>query len=625
VGLATGITAPADDALIRPWGQLTVYAVEGGARFVISSQAELDALPYASHAVLEIPGSGLVWIGTIPRDGTLVRERDQPAVWWINGGQRHIVPDPATLSARFPGQTVRIIPAGTVGQIPIGAPVPPIQCTVTVVSSPSFTPTASTEADDRLVVQNAGSFATNPGCTLGAPTYQWSYEDGTVVQQGGFTYDTGDDDVGHDITFTASVTSTAPGSNTGSGSASTQPKTVFFNAGFVVNQMGAKAGSIQALDADPIVANLLFGVERVDGGVHHPVLRFDLWYYDPAKVGAGKADAAQMNDDVAKIAQIRATVNAHPSTRVLVTFRESALLDRPDPTTLGNSFRAFVADLFLHHALATSGATAFEVWNEPNYGGPKSQGAGVLSADWYAAVLKAVVPYLHSLVDANGKPVDKGGPPVPGGPWFTVAGSLQGYAATTSPNYPSTYLRAVLKAAPANARPNAISLHPYEPAGSLCAAPGSNDGSDTGTASMDRLKAVVADLYKVTDASSNTFPFIRNIWITEFAYAGWTPPQNGMCSEAQQKTRVTQMFSELALKVGKDHPIKRLYWFEVEDEGDDPTDPNEYHKTGLLYTDSEAPGQTAPPHLKLCEKAAAAAWRARFGIPDPPAGVCPRP
>jgi hypothetical protein len=96
-----------------------LYIIWGGAKFPISSSAELAALGVQAADVVQVNDTFLAKTGTVPAPQMLIRERSQAAVYWMTpqGAGVHIPNPTAMNSLSLPWDQVRTIPLGTINQI----------------------------------------------------------------------------------------------------------------------------------------------------------------------------------------------------------------------------------------------------------------------------------------------------------------------------------------------------------------------------------------------------------------------------------------------------------------------------------------------------------------------------
>jgi hypothetical protein len=112
-----------DGMIIRELSAAPVYAIVGGAKLGIRTPAELLSFFGGWGAVNLVADGVAASIGDVPRDGTVVRETDQPEVKVLDGGRDRWITSPSVL-ARFGGWgVVRLVPSQSLAAIPDGPPV----------------------------------------------------------------------------------------------------------------------------------------------------------------------------------------------------------------------------------------------------------------------------------------------------------------------------------------------------------------------------------------------------------------------------------------------------------------------------------------------------------------------
>jgi hypothetical protein len=113
--------APGDGTLLSERGGTTSYVAYGGAKFLIPDQATFDALGFLPGSVKTVPAGSLASMTDLPRDGTLLREKSQGAIYLVKGGQRRQLPGPQVLSQMgLVWNNVRVVPDGGLASLPDG-------------------------------------------------------------------------------------------------------------------------------------------------------------------------------------------------------------------------------------------------------------------------------------------------------------------------------------------------------------------------------------------------------------------------------------------------------------------------------------------------------------------------
>jgi hypothetical protein len=120
---ATTATAAAfpDGTVVREENSFAIFQIVGGAAVWIPNAAEFYALGYTLDRVVVVPVGGLTGMTSIPRDGTLLRERSSFAVFIMDGGKaRWIVDRDVFDGAGFTLQQVQVAANGSLGYVPRG-------------------------------------------------------------------------------------------------------------------------------------------------------------------------------------------------------------------------------------------------------------------------------------------------------------------------------------------------------------------------------------------------------------------------------------------------------------------------------------------------------------------------
>jgi hypothetical protein len=109
-----------DGSLVKESGP-AVYILYGGAKFWIPNPQVFHDLGFDWANVLTLPAGGLAAIPNIPRDGTLLKQMSDPAVYVIRGGSRYHISSPQRFhDLCFYWENLRIVPNGALNIIPAG-------------------------------------------------------------------------------------------------------------------------------------------------------------------------------------------------------------------------------------------------------------------------------------------------------------------------------------------------------------------------------------------------------------------------------------------------------------------------------------------------------------------------
>ena len=90
-------TLPVDFTLVREWNSPKAYVVFGGAKFEIPDDQTLYTLGFTSDMVRVIPAGGTAKLRTVPIDGTLIKEQNDPSIYLVENDELRRVKDPAVI------------------------------------------------------------------------------------------------------------------------------------------------------------------------------------------------------------------------------------------------------------------------------------------------------------------------------------------------------------------------------------------------------------------------------------------------------------------------------------------------------------------------------------------------
>ena len=90
-------TLPVDFTLVREWNSSKTYVVFGGAKFEIPDDQTLYTLGFTSDMVRVIPAGGTAKLRTVPIDGTLIKEQNDPSIYLVENEELRRVEDPAVI------------------------------------------------------------------------------------------------------------------------------------------------------------------------------------------------------------------------------------------------------------------------------------------------------------------------------------------------------------------------------------------------------------------------------------------------------------------------------------------------------------------------------------------------
>lgn len=108
----------ADNCVVRETSSSSVYLLEAGAKFLVPDVATLSSIGI-SDDVKVVPDGFLSLFPNVPRDGTLLAADDWPNVYLVSSGARFQISSPADLSAMgLDPAAIHKIPAAALGQVP---------------------------------------------------------------------------------------------------------------------------------------------------------------------------------------------------------------------------------------------------------------------------------------------------------------------------------------------------------------------------------------------------------------------------------------------------------------------------------------------------------------------------
>jgi hypothetical protein len=109
-----------DRSLLKEPSSPDVYVIYGGAKFYIPSQEEFSALGFSWSDIRTVPNGFLANVSNVPRQGTVLRERSDSAVYTMSGPNRFLIPTPYSFEAMrydLPG-VLGIVPNGGLASFP---------------------------------------------------------------------------------------------------------------------------------------------------------------------------------------------------------------------------------------------------------------------------------------------------------------------------------------------------------------------------------------------------------------------------------------------------------------------------------------------------------------------------
>jgi hypothetical protein len=116
--------ASKDGYVFRVAGENAVYLVKNGTKFHIKSQEDLYALGYSWDRVEVVPPGSLSFLRDKPPEKTLMRERNDLAVYYYENGQKRWVTSYEMLKKMgHDWNDVKVVPSGALGSEATGSPI----------------------------------------------------------------------------------------------------------------------------------------------------------------------------------------------------------------------------------------------------------------------------------------------------------------------------------------------------------------------------------------------------------------------------------------------------------------------------------------------------------------------
>jgi hypothetical protein len=113
-----------DGFLYREKGSWAIHVVQAGARFLVPSPQEFNALGYRWDAVEVVPPGAVAHLRPQPADGALLQERGSSTMYWFDAGRKRAIESKDQLAGLgFQAKDVKIVPAGSLAPLPAGPPV----------------------------------------------------------------------------------------------------------------------------------------------------------------------------------------------------------------------------------------------------------------------------------------------------------------------------------------------------------------------------------------------------------------------------------------------------------------------------------------------------------------------
>jgi hypothetical protein len=116
--------ASKDGFLFREAGSQQIYLVQKGTKFLIHDETELRSMGYTADHVETVPPGSLNFLLDRPPEKTLFRERDSPAVYYYENGQKRVIANEKVFEGLgHKWSDVKVVPKGALQNESNGAPI----------------------------------------------------------------------------------------------------------------------------------------------------------------------------------------------------------------------------------------------------------------------------------------------------------------------------------------------------------------------------------------------------------------------------------------------------------------------------------------------------------------------
>jgi hypothetical protein len=113
-----------DGFLFREAGSDKVFVVQRGTKFAVANETELQKLGFKSEQVREVPPGAMDHLSSRPPDRSLLRDRDDPRIFFFENGVKRWVSDAGAFNRHgFDWGAVRVIPSGSLSAYDTGDPI----------------------------------------------------------------------------------------------------------------------------------------------------------------------------------------------------------------------------------------------------------------------------------------------------------------------------------------------------------------------------------------------------------------------------------------------------------------------------------------------------------------------
>jgi hypothetical protein len=116
--------ASRDGFLFREAGSDSIFVVQNGTKFQVQGDAELRAMGYSADKIAVVPPGSLGFLRDRPPEKTLLRERDSPAVFYYENGQKRVIANEKVFEGLgHKWSDVKVVPKGGLRSEAVGAPI----------------------------------------------------------------------------------------------------------------------------------------------------------------------------------------------------------------------------------------------------------------------------------------------------------------------------------------------------------------------------------------------------------------------------------------------------------------------------------------------------------------------
>jgi hypothetical protein len=113
-----------DGFLFREAGSDKIFVVQKGTKFAVPNDTEFQKLGFKTDQVREVPPGTMDHLSTRPPDRSLLRDRDDPRIFFFENGVKRWVSDAGAFNRNgFDWGSVRVTPSGSLAAYDTGDPI----------------------------------------------------------------------------------------------------------------------------------------------------------------------------------------------------------------------------------------------------------------------------------------------------------------------------------------------------------------------------------------------------------------------------------------------------------------------------------------------------------------------